>query len=638
MSRKFLELYSANRDRHSYPFVSDFTVPFGAPLQNISPDEARDPIVDGPIYYTFTLTPPQLADYQGAIQPGSSTSTVLLDPNQTVSYSLLDDFYKGFTFTTVTEARLIRSYVASTGAITLDYPLASVTVGATYQMLAGFPNQATIFIPSLDDNGNVIQRGEQVYNGYYVVFETQNNLWSNADNSNIFSRRISYYDDATRIAYFDSPLPFDLSGVDTPLTFTLRKSLPSSRWVLSTPTYLSSQPAADPNIGPLPGCYIITMPPGASDVDNFYKGKYVYFANNQAEYYSPPLPNPKSQLVPIPYTFYPIYGSYYIKAYNGATRQLSVKPDPVIPNDFPTYSITAYTEASFVPGPGIASITSSLGEYTATFSSPPIVKDGSYEGRIELSPPDGFEVGTSYDITFRVRRSASITSMFFFVPGVVNYNSSTVLTTYVLFQFRVTATVPPFEIIFTADFDVMDPTPKQVIWDLFRMEQKDIINICTFRRDNFYPLDYSGTLVGLNQAVCYDISLVSLSMPNLPLLTGSKVAFYPFLYVELYNVTSPVGHSTNLFYSNHPESSRAMFTAAVYPAANPDQQQFMAISGSMNQSVKFKPNDSLHIRIYLPNGELFVPILQDLQSPYEPWVRLQVQALFAITRSTHTDK
>lgn len=636
MSRKFLELYSANRDRRSYPFVSDFTVPFGSPQQNLSPEDTRDPIVDGPIYYTFTLSPPVLPDYTGTFQPGSGTSAVRLDPNQIPTYSLLNDFYKGFTLKDVAsgDVRLIRSYTASSGTATFDYPFS--TIGAQYELYAGFPTTTTIFIPSVDDNGNVIQRGEQAYNGYYVVFETPNPLYSNADNSNIFSRRISYYDEATRLAYFATPLPFNYDLVETPQTFTLRKSLPNARWELSTPTYLNSQAAANPAIGPLPGCYIITLPSGASDVDNFYRGKYVYFSNNQAEYYSPPLPNPKSQLVPIPYTFYPIYGSYYIKAYNGATRQLSAKPDQQIPNDFPTYSDTGYTEASFVPGAGIASITFAAGEYTATFAAP--TGSAPYQGSIVLTPPTAFDVDTSYDISFRVRRGAAITSLWFNVTGVVDYNSPCVMGSYVLYQFRITPTSQPLEITFVAEFDPLDPAPKEFIWDFFRMQQKDIINICSFNRDNFYPLDYSGTLVGLNQPVCYDISLVSLSMPNLPLLTGSKVAFYPFLYVELYNVTSPVGHSTNLFYSNHPESSRAMFTAAVYPAANPDQQQFMAISGSMNQSVKFKPNDSLHIRVYLPNGELFLPILQDLQSPYEPWVRMQVQALFAITRSSHTDK
>ena len=40
--RKFIELYSGNRDRNLYPITSDFTVPFAASTQNITPEEAKD--------------------------------------------------------------------------------------------------------------------------------------------------------------------------------------------------------------------------------------------------------------------------------------------------------------------------------------------------------------------------------------------------------------------------------------------------------------------------------------------------------------------------------------------------------------------------------------------------------------------
>jgi hypothetical protein len=637
MSRKFLELYSGNRDRHTDPLVADFTVPFGPSFQNISPNQARDAVVDGAIYYTFTLAPNILPDYMGNFQPGSSVTGPLLDPNQIPLYSLQADFYVGFTLldTASGEQRLVRSYDPTTGYVSLDYPFPSL--GPSYQMYAGFPTENTIFIPSVDDNGNVISDEEQAYTGYYVVFETPNPLYSNADNSNIFSRKISYYDRSTHLAYFDKPLPFNYNAVQTPQTFTLRQSLPTSRWELQTPSYLCSQVPANPQIGPLQGSYIITLPPGASDVDNYYRGKFVYFANNQAEYYSPPLPNPKQQEVPIPYVFYPIYGSYYIQAYNGATRQLSVQPDCLVPGVVPTFSDTGYTAASFVAGDGIASITESLGEYTAVFTSPPSGSGPVYAGSITLSPTQ-FNTNTSYDFVFRVKKSANITTCWFSVPGIVDYNAPCVMNTYLTYEFRVTVVDAPLTIFFLAEFDPLDPADKSVTWDFFSMHQEDIINICSFQRDNFYPLDYSGTMVGLNQAVCYDLSLVSLSLPNLPLLTGSKVAFYPYIYVEFDNVTSPTAHGTNVFYSNHPESSRAMFTASVYPAASPNAQRFMAVSGSMSQTVKFKPNDNLHLRVFLPDGQLFQPILQDLQTPYAPLTRLQIQAVFAIGRSSHIDK
>lgn len=632
MSRKFLELYSGNRDRNSYPLVSDFTVPFGPNTQNISPDQSRDPVVDGAIYYTFTLAPNILPDYSGSYQAGSSVSGPLLDPNQVPDYSLLDNFYVGFTIqdTASGDTRVIRSYSAASGYVSLDYPFS--TIGTEYNLYAGFPNENTIFIPTVDDYGNVIQDVEQAYTGYYVVFETANPLYSNADNSNIFYRQISYYDRATHVAYFDKPLPFSYDAVEEPQTFTLRKTLPQSRWSLQQATYFNNQPAVNPAIGPLPGSYIITMPPTASNVDNYYKGKYVYFTNNTPEFYSPPLPDPRNQPLPIPYVFYPIYGCYYIQAYNGTTREMSVKPDPIVPNVFPTFSNTGYTAGSFLAGDGTASITQVGTEYTATFAP---TGTSPYAASIYLDPTT-FVIDNNYEIVFRVKKNAGINWCYFTVTGKIDYTSPCIMGTYITFRFRLTANSDPLAIIFTYDYTA--PNVPSVTWDLFSMIQSDVINICNFNRDNFYPLDYSGTMVGLNQAVCYDINLTSLSLPNLPLLTGSKVAFYPYIYVEFDNVTSPTAHGTNVFYSNHPQSARAMFTAAVYPASSPDQQTFMAISGSMSQVVKFKPNDNLHLRIYLPNGQLFVPILQDLRTPYEPLTRLQIQAVFSINRSSHVDK
>lgn len=632
MSRKFLELYSGNRDRNTYPLVSDFTVPFGPNLQNISPDQARDPVVDGAIYYTFTLAPNILPDFTGNYQAGSSVSNPLLDPNQLPSYNLLDNYYVGYTITDLAsnETRLIRSFEAASGAITLDYPFA--TLGVNYSLYAGFPTAFTIFIPTVDDYGNVIQDVEQAYTGYYVVFETKNPLWSNADNSNIFYRQISYYDRATHLAYFDTPLPFTFDSVQEPQTFTLRKTLPQSRWCLETATYLNNKPAANLAIGPLPGSYIITMPSSASNVDNYYKGKYVYFTNNTPEFYSPPLPDPRNQPLPIPYVFYPIYGCYYIQAYNGATREMSVRPDPIVPGVYPTFANTGYTAASFLPGDGTSSITNVGGEYTANFNPTGM---GPYTAAIYLDPTV-YQLNKNYEFVFRVKKSPGTDYCFFLLTGKIDYTSACIMDTYTTFTFRVTVNTDPVAIVFTYDYTA--PGVPSATWDFFSMNESDVINICNYNRDNFYPLDYSGTMVGLNQAVCYDINLTSLSLPNLPLLTGSKVAFYPYIYVEFDNVTSPTAHGTNVFYSNHPQSARAMFTAAVYPASNPDQQLFMAVSGSMSQVVKFKPNDNLHIRIYLPNGQLFVPILQDLRTPYEPLTRLQIQAVFSINRSAHVDK
>jgi len=160
----------------------------------------------------------------------------------------------------------------------------------------------------------------------------------------------------------------------------------------------------------------------------------------------------------------------------------------------------------------------------------------------------------------------------------------------------------------------------------------DTINIISFSYDNFSPLLYNGTITSQNQTVCYEVMLVSLILPNVTLSTGSRIAFYPYLYVELTNASAPSGMSQNIIYSNNPESGRALFIISVTDVVQPGNSDFVKLLGRMRQTVKFRPNDSLRFSVYLSDGTLFTPIKSDLYSPYEPDMRLQINALFSIRR------
>jgi hypothetical protein len=160
----------------------------------------------------------------------------------------------------------------------------------------------------------------------------------------------------------------------------------------------------------------------------------------------------------------------------------------------------------------------------------------------------------------------------------------------------------------------------------------DIINIVTLSHDNFAPLDYIGTMVSMNEAVTYEIALLRLVLPNVPLRSGSRVSFYPFVYVELSNVSSPTTMSQNIIYSNNPESGRALFIAPVRDMVMPVNSHFVKLIGRTRQTVKFKPNDALRFSVFLPSGELFLTYQKDMKSPYEPNYRLQINAVFAIRR------
>ena len=135
-----------------------------------------------------------------------------------------------------------------------------------------------------------------------------------------------------------------------------------------------------------------------------------------------------------------------------------------------------------------------------------------------------------------------------------------------------------------------------------------------------------------NETVCYEVSLTSLTLPNIPLITGSRLVFYPFIYVEFGNLSSPSGASNDIIYSNNPESGKALFICTVTDTAQPFASKFMKLTSNMVQTVKFKPNESLRFSVYLPNGELFQTVDTDYLSPYQPNQLLQIGAVFCIRR------
>lgn len=624
---KYIELSSANRNREQFPLVSYFEVPFAPTVQNGKPDDALDPVVNGTIYYSFTLYPPNIILASGMIQPGSGPSAIRLDPNGDPTPSQVPNFYKGYTFTDTGtgESRIVRSYRPSTGYVTFEKPFSSISAGA-YNMFIGFATANSIFIPTVDDYGNPIDTNELAYNGYYVVFESPLPEYSNADNSNIFYRQISYYDNVAQIAYFDKPLPFNYKNVLDPQRFTLRKTLPLERWTIQGKTYFNYT-LTNPVAGPLLGT-VIQLPPTAPSEDNYFKGKYVYFYSNTPEFFSPPLPAPWDLVKPILYVFYPIYGAYYIRAYNGTTKQLSVRNDiNNIPP--PTNQTLDYNTSSFVPLTNVSSIANLGMSYQAFFT--PSGGGPTYQSSLALNDTL-YEIGKTYQITWSVRKSPNMVSTSFTVPSFIDYTSPTLTDDYQTLVWNYVGQVQDLNFIFTSTYNPVDAV--YVEWNYFEMRVVDTINITAFSNDNFSPMFYSGTMVSVNEAVCYDISLASLSLPNLPLRTGSTIAFYPFIYVLLENVTAPSTAATNVIYSNNPNTSRALFIAPCFPTADPSVQDYISLSSSTYHTIKFKPNDNLRFAVYLADGRLFDPLVPDILSPYDTRPRNQVTAVFSIYRNS----
>lgn len=163
----------------------------------------------------------------------------------------------------------------------------------------------------------------------------------------------------------------------------------------------------------------------------------------------------------------------------------------------------------------------------------------------------------------------------------------------------------------------------------------DGVEILSFSYDNLYPFVYTGSLVSQQEMVCYEIELLNLSLPNktLNVGVGSRIAFYPYVYVELSNVSGASAGMKNTIYSNNPNSTRMVFRATIDDVPNPIISSFVKVDGDgMVQTLKFKPNDNLRFSVRLSNGEVYEVIEPENFSPLPPNPEIQISALFSIKR------
>lgn len=162
----------------------------------------------------------------------------------------------------------------------------------------------------------------------------------------------------------------------------------------------------------------------------------------------------------------------------------------------------------------------------------------------------------------------------------------------------------------------------------------DIYEILLFSRDNSQQLNYSGSVLSQQETTNYEVELVSIDIPNLPVTVshGARLAFYPYVYVELTNDTASSGHNRNIIYSNNPNSIRSTFVASVTDVSNDLTSQFLSLSSNgMKQTMRFKPNDNLRFSVKLPDGSLF-NVGPDTVSPSIPDASIQISAVFGIRR------
>jgi len=519
-NRRYIELYSGNRNRNQYPLQSSFEVPFAPTRQCANSLQAFDPVFSGPIYYKWktgitggAVTPTFIATTPSSGPPASTPGCIYL-PSASGSLSSIPNYYVGFTLYDGTDYRTIIEYDPVTAKFTLQQPFTSIPVtpvdlrdpsnGTITPVIGTTP--LTIHIPSKDMNGNCVKYWSNAYDTCYIVDETQ------SDVNNIVYATIISYNNITQLATIDR----ELLGWSSGDILTIRKNLPQEKYELTanpipnTGTFVyfngviyhSSALSSLVGAGTAPGM-IVSLPSGKGNTQpNVYAGKYLYNTSNIA--------------IPA-YNGGGIYGIYFIKAsyYNSAISTVELLVDQ---NMIPIITC--------------------------------------------------------------------------------NYNLSIYLT-----------------------------QPRESF-----PEEKDEINIVNYIKDNYSPLNYTGSVVSQSETVCYEISLVSLTLPNVVLRTGSRAAFYPFFYVEFTNTTSPSGSSNDIIYSNSPASSKALFIVPVTDTQQPLNSSFLKLYSNMVQTVKFKPNDSLKFSVYLPDNRLFETVEQDYLSPYPPNGIIQIDAVFGIKR------
>lgn len=140
------------------------------------------------------------------------------------------------------------------------------------------------------------------------------------------------------------------------------------------------------------------------------------------------------------------------------------------------------------------------------------------------------------------------------------------------------------------------------------------------------------TVVTRSPKVCTTIRLNTIIIPNkvLETQTGGRLTDYPYLYLELKNVTSALRHGPNSLTSNNPNHVKALFRVNVYNISVPYSQLFVKYDAAGNApTIPFALGDSLYVALRLSDGKLFKTIDVDTQPPLPSNPFLQINYLFS---------
>lgn len=161
------------------------------------------------------------------------------------------------------------------------------------------------------------------------------------------------------------------------------------------------------------------------------------------------------------------------------------------------------------------------------------------------------------------------------------------------------------------------------------------INILPFQNEGVVPLNFTGTYLTQSQMSCYEMTVLNLILPNVQInsLNSLLTSGYPYILLEVSNVTLPSAHNKNAIYSNNPASINSTFVCSISDVNDPLRTKFIKISSDGTvQTLKFSPADNLRVRILLPSGETFRIQENDFLPPSIVNPRLQIEVLLEIKR------
>ncbi len=161
-----------------------------------------------------------------------------------------------------------------------------------------------------------------------------------------------------------------------------------------------------------------------------------------------------------------------------------------------------------------------------------------------------------------------------------------------------------------------------------------LAELAQFSYDNVKTLLYSGTLT--NQAVCYDIQLIGIAIPNqvFGIPYGGIVDNYPYINVYINNTNS---HEAQAIYSNLPIAIARKSTFKMYMSrqqASPGSfSVYLNQAVTATQTIKLLLNESLEIQVSLPDGQVLQFENPENPPPFPSNPLLQFHILFAVRRS-----